>query len=415
MVFSNAKICDVCGRNFWSQLVFENHVHNLQKNTTPTPSGDEKTNLQDDKANCDSEPPVEQLLNKQQQCDQVLKRKTSGNEIGPNTIDTLLLSKTSPKNGPTENEMSLLLTKNDLSKIDKLLLTQTSPNENGKTSSPKNGPTDNDKSPKTAQINMTNCCFPKPAHTIMSIDLCPKMAQQDIAILPLLTKKGLSRKENLLSSKNIPNENDKMPLTQNSATDNHRISLPHENGPNGEKKLSTETGPINKHELALTANSPNNENGLSTNNVKSRNGESPLPRVKKDSSETFNCKLCGEFFNGNFLFYKHLKSHDIMTLKSSNLHNGAKALTKSRQQLCHKCKLCDLMFDSRMLHKKHNQSVHGKQEFFKCKMCDKIYTTPTTLKMHVKTAHDGIRAFECGQCDQKFRHKLGLQLHVRDQ
>ena len=61
-----------------------------------------------------------------------------------------------------------------------------------------------------------------------------------------------------------------------------------------------------------------------------------------------------------------------------------------------KCEICEQMFTSIKLLKKHFYYVHDQiSKGFNCNICSKSILTQENLNLHMKEVHDGKKLYEC--------------------
>ncbi|XP_021950164.1 zinc finger protein 583 [Folsomia candida] len=100
------------------------------------------------------------------------------------------------------------------------------------------------------------------------------------------------------------------------------------------------------------------------------------------------CKLCNKIFPSLSMLKKHAKTHNT-----------------------HICKFCFDCFPSAAGLSKHLR-VHSEENPNVCQECNKSFTSWATLRTHMKI-HSGERPFGCDQCGQRFQTKSTLDSHLR--
>ena len=74
-----------------------------------------------------------------------------------------------------------------------------------------------------------------------------------------------------------------------------------------------------------------------------------------------------------------------------------------------KCEICEKVFKSQNIFKKHFRTVHGnKGKIITCNICTKTFQSQMQLNIHVKTVHGICEDYKCESCGKSFSSRLML-------
>jgi len=85
--------------------------------------------------------------------------------------------------------------------------------------------------------------------------------------------------------------------------------------------------------------------------------------------------------------------------------------TKKHKKSEYLCKICNMIFDSKLKLRKHKVTDHGEKKPYPCTACHEAYFILANLKQHIASVHEGKR-YDCTLCDSNFSSKYGLKQHM---
>ena len=118
----------------------------------------------------------------------------------------------------------------------------------------------------------------------------------------------------------------------------------------------------------------------------------PDPSNKPDK---YNCNECGEGFNNNKLYLKHMNKHKVKPV--------------------HQCHFCLMVFQGAS-HLKTHLITHTGEKPFQCDICFIKFGRKYHLNRHMRT-HRGlqnIKAFKCDLCEERFSSRSKLDEHLKE-
>ena len=116
-----------------------------------------------------------------------------------------------------------------------------------------------------------------------------------------------------------------------------------------------------------------------------------------DGQKPHLCSLC----NKSYFLERSLRVH------YDRIHDETKKHKKSE----YLCKICNMIFDSKLKLGKHKVADHGEKKPYPCTACQEAYFVLANLKQHVASVHEGKR-YDCTLCDSNFSSKFGLKQHM---
>ena len=75
-------------------------------------------------------------------------------------------------------------------------------------------------------------------------------------------------------------------------------------------------------------------------------------------------------------------------------------------------KFDDLVSRYVSLEKKYEESLINKKQSIQCDICDKVFASQGVLKKHRKTHNSDLEIFQCDVCDQNFNEIWKLNAHI---
>ena len=76
------------------------------------------------------------------------------------------------------------------------------------------------------------------------------------------------------------------------------------------------------------------------------------------------------------------------------------------------CEECTMVFDKKLLLKKHNRTIHGTVSNSKCDKCPKSFKSSFSLKRHIRSFHEeGNSKNKCNDCGKTFCEAYTLKRH----
>ena len=75
------------------------------------------------------------------------------------------------------------------------------------------------------------------------------------------------------------------------------------------------------------------------------------------------------------------------------------------------CEECTMVFDKKLLLKKHNRTIHGTVSNSKCDKCPKSFKSSFSLKRHIRAFHEGNSKYKCTDCGKTFCEAYTLKRH----
>ena len=117
-----------------------------------------------------------------------------------------------------------------------------------------------------------------------------------------------------------------------------------------------------------------------------------MEEAKTSMDEPFVCELCDEKFDRVSDFNKH-----------ALIHTGETTFS---------CPLCDRIFFSELVQKRHTSTHREIEKPYACDQCDKRYSTKSVLISHASKAHRRSPMHPCLHCERSFPTQDQLRDHM---
>ncbi|XP_074111567.1 uncharacterized protein LOC141535507 [Cotesia typhae] len=142
-------------------------------------------------------------------------------------------------------------------------------------------------------------------------------------------------------------------------------------------------------------------------------------KISENSTENFDCDICGKKFQRVHYLYRHLRKHTgeficstclCVFARKENLVSHRCSATKSprKDSTCYQCSYCSKNFAKEKYFKNH---IAQHCEVYRCRRCRHRFSTKSELDSH----KCGSPNQACGQCGKNFFTALYLKRHIKRQ
>ena len=130
--------------------------------------------------------------------------------------------------------------------------------------------------------------------------------------------------------------------------------------------------------------------------------------TRSEIDENLNCNICEKLFGSKVLLKKHEKSHKEMAKVACD--QCGKFFPKQVHNKILKCEKCDKVCKGSVRLYNHKYRVHGKK--CPCTICGKAFASKISLERHDNVMHKKLSIYKCNLCDKSFKYYEGLKSHI---